>query len=82
MESAACRRMDPELFFPVGDIASASLAQLAQAKRVCAGCPVREACLSWALTTGADGGVFGGCSEKERRSIVRRARGRRAEMVS
>jgi WhiB family redox-sensing transcriptional regulator len=78
IESAACRAMDPELFFPVGDPTAAALAQLDKAKRVCAGCPVREACLQWALTIGADGGVFGGCSERERRSIQRRARRRRA----
>ena len=48
--------MDPELFFPIGDSTLVAQAQLDQAKGVCAGCPVREACLQWALTIGADGG--------------------------
>jgi WhiB family redox-sensing transcriptional regulator len=74
IESAACRQMDPELFFPVGDSTADARAQLDLAKRVCASCPVRVACLRWAFATGADGGVFGGCSEGERRSIRRRAR--------
>jgi WhiB family redox-sensing transcriptional regulator len=68
---AACRRVDPELFFPVGTSGPA-LVQTEQAKAVCALCPVAEECLGWALTTGQDAGVWGGLSETERRTIQRK----------
>ena len=43
-------------------------------KRVCAACPVREACLDAALANGERHGIWGGLSERERRSL-RRTRG-------
>ena len=45
---AACRDEDPELFFPIGNTGPA-LAQIEEAKKVCHRCPVKEACLAWAL---------------------------------
>jgi len=71
-DDAACRGLDPELFFPVGT-AGPALLQIGRAKQVCAGCPVRAPCLDWALATGQDAGVWGGTSEDERRAL-RRAR--------
>jgi WhiB family transcriptional regulator, redox-sensing transcriptional regulator len=73
---AACLDEDPELFFPIGNTGDALL-QIAEAKAVCRGCPVLEKCLSWALETGQDAGVWGGLSEDERRA-ERRRRTRRA----
>lgn len=67
---AICRDENPELFFPVGTSGPAAL-QLAEAKTVCAGCPVTSACLTWALETGQDTGVWGGMSEDERRDLKR-----------
>jgi WhiB family transcriptional regulator, redox-sensing transcriptional regulator len=72
---AACRDEDPELFFPVGNTGPALL-QIEEAKAVCRGCPVLEKCLSWALETGQDAGVWGGLSEDERRALKRRDRRR------
>lgn len=69
---ASCRGMDPEAFFPVSEFGPGAR-QAARAKRVCVGCPVREACLRYALATGLDFGVFGGLTERERRGL-RRAR--------
>ncbi|WP_324653827.1 WhiB family transcriptional regulator [Georgenia sp. H159] len=69
---AACLHEDPELFFPVGD-ARPLLAQVEEAKAVCRQCPVIDACLSWALETRQDTGVWGGRSESERRKLRRRA---------
>lgn len=69
---AACRDEDPELFFPVGSTGP-SLLQIEEAKEVCHRCPVRESCLSWALESGQDAGVWGGLSEDERRAAKRRA---------
>jgi WhiB family transcriptional regulator, redox-sensing transcriptional regulator len=62
---AACRDVDPDLFFPPGTI-GASLPQIEQAKQVCRTCPVSDSCLRWALDTG-DTGVWGGTSDEERR---------------
>jgi WhiB family redox-sensing transcriptional regulator len=54
---AACRRADPELFFPVSQ-SGPSLDQVTQAKAICAGCPVRQQCLAFALDTRQDHGVW------------------------
>jgi hypothetical protein len=62
---AACRQTDPELFFPEGRSQRAE-AQRQQAKTVCAACPVRSDCLSWALESGQYLGVLGGLDEDER----------------
>lgn len=76
---AACREEDPELFFAVGNTGPALL-QIEEAKAVCRNrCPVTEQCLSWALDTGQDAGVWGGLSEDERRRLKRqRSRNRAA----
>ncbi len=68
-DRAACRGEDPELFFPVG-IGGPALLQIAEAKRVCRGCPVVSECLVTALAVG-DGGVRGGLSESEREAVSR-----------
>ncbi|GAB3297561.1 WhiB family transcriptional regulator [Epidermidibacterium keratini] len=68
---AICRDEDPELFFPIGNTGPA-LRQIEDAKSVCRRCPVTAECLSWALTSGQDSGVWGGLSEDERRALKRR----------
>lgn len=72
-ERAACRKEDPELFFPVGTSGPARL-QLAEAKAVCHGCPVIAECLDWALATGQRHGVWGGLGEDERGELLRDGR--------
>ena len=57
--------------FPIGNTGPA-LAQIEEAKKVCARCEVRAECLAWALEAGQDHGVWGGMSEDERRAIKRR----------
>lgn len=74
---AACREVDPELFFPVGNTGPA-LAQIDEATAVCHRCPVIDQCLQFALESGQDAGVWGGLSEDERRSMKRRAERNRA----
>ncbi len=70
---AACRGEDPELFFPVGS-AGPALEQIAAAKALCAKCPVRPACLRFALETGQGYGIWGRLTEAERRNLRRRKR--------
>jgi WhiB family transcriptional regulator, redox-sensing transcriptional regulator len=72
-DHAACRDVDPELFFPAGN-AGPALLQIAQAKPVCAACPARLPCLDWAMASHQEAGVWGGTSEDERRILQRRRR--------
>lgn len=73
---AACRDEDPELFFP-----GVHNDQLAQARAVCYRCPVRRACLEWALARPEMFGVWGGMSERERKPLRgERFQARRAEL--
>jgi WhiB family redox-sensing transcriptional regulator len=75
---AACRSVDPDLFFPIGTTGLA-LDHIAAAKAVCAGCRVQVACLEFAIESNQDSGVWGGTSEEERRALRRqRMRARRA----
>ena len=65
-QDAACRDLDTAVFFPETD------EEAAQALAVCATCPVREACLEFALVTRQDDGVWGGMTETERKRLRRR----------
>ena len=62
-ELAACRGTDLEVFFP-GRGESAE-----PARQVCAPCPVRQACLDYAITNRIASGVWGGLTERERRAL-------------
>ena len=62
-ERAACRGADLGLFFP-GRGESAE-----PARRICAACPVREACLDYALRHGITHGIWGGLAERDRRAL-------------
>ena len=63
---ARCAETDPEMFFPEkGE-------SVRPAKRVCAGCEVRAECLQDALDRGERFGVWGGLSERERRTLAAR----------
>ena len=70
---AACKDLATDLFFP------ASENDAGPALEVCASCPVREACLEYALVTRQEEGVWGGMTESQRRrERRRRAAARRA----
>lgn len=71
--SAACRVVDPELFFPIG-LTEPALRQIREAKAVCEPCPVTGQCLSWAMETNQETGVWGGLDEAGRRSLRRRTK--------
>lgn len=68
---ALCRNEDPELFFPVGT-SGAAQTQIAAAKSICAKCDYTNECLSLALESGQDAGVWGGTSEEERRALKKK----------
>jgi WhiB family redox-sensing transcriptional regulator len=67
-QHAACRGVDPDIFYPVSD------EEADDAKAICALCPVEHACLEWALSNRESDGVWGGATERERRRIIRRRR--------
>jgi len=69
--AAACRSCDPDLFFPVSS-SGLSLRQVAEAKKICARCPVRTQCLAFTLRTRQVHGVWGGTSEQDRYLLWRR----------
>jgi len=73
LSRAACRSVDPDLFFPVSATGS-SVEQAARAKAVCAKCPARLECLVFALRTGQAHGVWGGLTEEERSTKARSGR--------
>lgn len=72
MDEGSCRDLDPALFFPSDGVG------VDVARRICAGCPVRGACLEFALANRIDHGVWGGASERERRRILSGRRKARA----
>lgn len=67
-QQSACRGLDPEIFYPTTD------EEAEAAKGVCGSCSVQEACLEHALGSRERDGVWGGCTEKERRRIIRQRR--------
>ena len=67
-QHAACRGVDPDIFYPVSD------EEAEAAKAVCAQCTVREMCLEYALMSRERDGVWGGATERERRRIIRQRR--------
>lgn len=60
-----CHQVDPDLWFPEKG------GSTRHAKKVCQGCPVREACLQQALDANERFGIWGGFSERERRQMQR-----------
>jgi WhiB family redox-sensing transcriptional regulator len=75
MAEGNCAHEKPTVFFPSDGVG------VEVARRICATCPVKEPCLEYALEQRIDLGVWGGCSERERRRILKRRRDM-AEMAS
>jgi WhiB family transcriptional regulator, redox-sensing transcriptional regulator len=67
-QRAACRGLDPDIFYPVSDDDAWA------AKVVCDACPVRQTCLEHSLTVREREGVWGGLTERERRRVLRQRR--------
>lgn len=67
-ERGSCRGVDAELFFP------ASEEEATTAKAICTTCPVRLACLAFAVEHSERFGVWGGLTEKERARLSPAAR--------
>jgi WhiB family redox-sensing transcriptional regulator len=65
---SACRDSDPDIFFPIGSSGPA-VEQIETARRICGACAVNAECLEFALATNQEAGIWGGCTEEERRKI-------------
>jgi WhiB family redox-sensing transcriptional regulator len=76
--AGACLSADPELFFPIskGEITDR---QVTVALGVCAGCPVRQQCLDFAMRMTEAHGIWGGTTPEERIRARRKATRRRQE---
>jgi WhiB family redox-sensing transcriptional regulator len=68
MALGLCRMYAPAMFFPSDGVG------VDKARKICDGCPVKAECLEHALEHRIEHGVWGGCSERERRRILKRRR--------
>lgn len=75
MARGLCTNVPPSTFFPSDG------AGVDAARKICATCPVKQLCLEHALVHRIDHGVWGGCSERERRRILKRRRAEQATSV-
>jgi WhiB family redox-sensing transcriptional regulator len=76
---AACAAEDPELFYPsVEGRADITKRSTAQAKAICARCPVRTECLDYAIRFDEPDGVWGGKTRIERVKMSKRLSGTRS----
>lgn len=77
-DDAACRGADPEIFFPD----NSDHRKIVKALLWCNGCPVREACLQFALDTegslghSSRSGIYGGHTAEQRYAKYRHSRGK------
>lgn len=67
-ESAACLDLGGEVdFFPSQE----DIQGIERAKQVCAGCPVQDNCLVYAIETNQSDGIWGGTDPRERSKLRR-----------
>ena len=69
---AACRGPQTSLFFPPAHFERKDDKETreARAKAICATCPVRGACLDYAVRIREPHGIWGGLNEVERRQLL------------
>jgi WhiB family redox-sensing transcriptional regulator len=79
-DDAACRSVDPDLFFPVGTGPDAK-AQIRQAKAICRACPLIGPCGRAVLDRAEHFGVWAAMTPEERR-LIRAARPKAAIEVA
>jgi WhiB family transcriptional regulator, redox-sensing transcriptional regulator len=70
---ALCAGADPAVFFPPGDHPAA------EARSICAMCPVRNQCLAYSVLADEPFGVWGGLDRHERHALRRQLQ-RRGEL--
>lgn len=68
MDNAGCLGADTEIFF----YGPHERTLMLQARALCDACRVRTPCLEYAIANNIPNGMWGGCTENERRRIIRR----------
>ena len=63
LAGALCAQSDPDTWFP--EVGGSNR----YAIKVCRRCPVQAACLTWALDTGQEHGIWAGTTPRQRRNI-------------
>ena len=72
-EQGACRTSDPSIFFLEHNLRrKAKREKEAKAVSICNSCPVKLECLNHALNTPEIYGVWGGMTEEQRHTIMRK----------
>ena len=78
MADAECRDAEPDLFYgadpgwgQITETVAERRVRVAQAKAVCAQCPVKNACLDYAMATPEHEGLWGGLTDAERKAMRR-----------
>lgn len=76
-DKAACKGMDPTLFFgpEFAETVKEKRDREDAAKAVCATCPVKKDCLEYALEAREAYGIWGGLTELERKTLLRKRAG-------
>jgi WhiB family redox-sensing transcriptional regulator len=76
-DQALCLGANPDLFFSPHYLEKKEerASREAQAKAVCARCPVRQHCLDFALSVREPHGIWGGLNEIERRHLAAKRAG-------
>ena len=70
-DQAACKGQEIGIFFDHEDVRGEKrAASLAVARGICAQCHIRRTCLTYAIDTGQQFGVWGGLTAAERTELV------------
>ena len=68
-EALCARSGTPDLWFPRPNTSQGAMRDTEKAKTICGQCPVRSACLQWAMDARESHGVWGGLTEQERERL-------------
>jgi len=73
MESAVCRQIDSEMFFPDRENPNTDglISTIRRAQTVCRSCPVQTECLDYALTNNEKYGIWAGINMNTARAQLR-----------
>lgn len=72
IDGTPCQENDPEIWFPSGENLPEDVRKIELAKSLCSQCHEVTKCLTFALTNRVRYGIWGGTTEKERESIIRK----------
>lgn len=73
IDKTPCQQNDPEIWFPSGENLPEDTEKIKTAKSLCAECHEVSKCLSFAVTNRIRYGIWGGTTESERQTLIRRA---------